>query len=133
MAQYMPMPETNDEVPGVIQLLRQLFGEGARVVEAELALARSEAASTMRGYLVGFAVAAIALAMTIVALSILAQSAALAMSTIFTNPAIAYLVVGLVMTLMAVGLALASKYFLTRRHRRVGVVFKQIFGNNVAK
>lgn len=129
----MPMPETSEEMPGVIQLLRQLFGEGARVVEAELALARSEAASTMRGYLVGIAMAAMALAMTIVALFIVAQSAALALTAVFANSAIAYLVVGLGMVLMAASLALAAKHFFTRRHRPVGVVFRQIFGNPVAK
>lgn len=127
MVRFMPMPETNEEMPGAIQLFRQLFGEGARVVEAELALARSEAVSTMRGYLVGAAVAAMALAVIIVALSIMAQSAALAMTAFFTNPAIAYLVVGLALVLVAIVLVLASKYLLMRRHRAVGVVFKQIF------
>jgi Putative Actinobacterial Holin-X, holin superfamily III len=127
------MPETHEEKLGVIQLLKQLFGDGVRIVEVELALARSEAASTMRGYLIGLLVGMLAIATTIVALFILAQSAAMALTGVFTSPATAYLVVGLLLVLVTAGLALVSRQLFSYRRRPVGMVFKQLFGDRVSK
>ncbi len=122
------MPKAHEERLGILQLFKQLFGDGARVVEAELSLARSEAALAIRGYLIGLAIAMLALAMTIVALIILAQAAAFAVMQYVGNPATAYLIVGLALMLLAAGLALISYHRLSHRHRPVGAVFKQLFG-----
>jgi hypothetical protein len=129
----MPMPEAQKERLGTIQLFKQLLGDGTRVVEAELALARSEAALTMRGYLVGFAAGAMAMATTIVALFAVAQACALAIAPFVAGAAIAYLIVGFVLAFLAAGLALISRHFFSRRHRPVGAVFKQLFGEPAAK
>jgi hypothetical protein len=63
----------------------------------------------------------------------LAQAGAVALTRYVTNPAIAYLSVGLVIAALAIVLALLASNQLMRRHRPIGMVFKWLLGEGSPK
>ncbi len=127
------MPRLQEEQPGLPQLFKQLAGDGARVAEAELALARAEAAVVMRGYIIGIAVGTLCLAMTITTLVILAQAGAIAAVPYVASPAYAYLTIGLFLTAATLTLAFIAGNMLSRKHRPIGLIFKWLAGEAAEK
>jgi Putative Actinobacterial Holin-X, holin superfamily III len=127
------MPKVREEQPGLPQLFKQLAGDGARVAEAELVLARAEAAAIVRSYVIGIAIGIFCLAMTTTALIILAQAGVIAIIPYVTNPAYAYLSIGLFLTATTIALALVANRFLAYKHRPIGMVFKWLAGDGMAK
>jgi hypothetical protein len=106
------------------QLLRQLAGDGARVAEAELALAYSELSAVIRGFIVGVALGAAAICVMLVAVMILAQSAAIGLTPYMATEAYAYLTVGLVLVAITCGLVFAAYRFFKKKHKPLGLIFK---------
>lgn len=133
MALPRPMPRPYEEQQGLPQLLKQLAGDGARVAEAELALARAEAAVVVRGYTIGVAVGTLCLAMTTATLIILAQAGAIAVMPYVANPAYAYLTIGLFLAAVTLTLAFTAGNMLSRKHRPIGLIFKWLAGEAAEK
>ncbi len=127
------MPKPAEAPQGLPSLFKQLGTDGLGVAEAELALARAEAAIVLRGFMIGVAIGVAGFAMTITAMLVLAQAAVAALTPHVTDPAFAYLSVGLVLVALAIVLLLISSNQLTRRHRPVGIVFKWLLGKGIAK
>jgi uncharacterized membrane protein len=106
------------------QLLKQLAGDGARVAEAELAQARSEFGDVIRGLVIGIAIGAAGIAVMMVAVTILAQSAAIAIAPYVSNPAYAYLSVGLVLIVITISLFVLAYCCLMKKRKPVGLIFR---------
>jgi hypothetical protein len=127
------MPRSGETEKSLPNLFKQLGTDGLGVAEAELALARAEMAEVMRGYVIGIIIGAAGFAMTLTAMLVLAQAGAVALTRYVTNPAIAYLSVGLVIAALAIVLALLASNQLMRRHRPIGMVFKWLLGEGSPK
>jgi ABC-type siderophore export system fused ATPase/permease subunit len=127
------MPKTYEHPQALPQLFRQLADDGARVAETELALARAEAAAMVRGYVTAIAVALLCLVFAIATLIVMAQAGIIALIPYVSNPAYAYLSVGLFLTAVAIVLALISGNLLSRRHYPVGLIFKWLMGEGPVK
>ena len=106
------------------QLLKQLAGDGVRVAEAELAQARSELGNVVRGLVIGIVMGAAGLAVMMVAVTLFAQSAALALTPYVSNPALAYLWVGLLLAVVTISLFVMAYRCLMKKRKPVGLIFK---------
>jgi hypothetical protein len=106
------------------QLLKQLAGDGVRVAEAELAQARSELGDVVRGLVIGIATGAAGIAVMMVAITILAQSAAIALTPYVSTPAYAYLCVGLILAVMTISLIIVAYRCLMKKRKPVGLIFR---------
>jgi hypothetical protein len=106
------------------QLLKQLAGDGVRVAEAELAQARSELGDVVRGLVIGIATGAAGIAVMMVAVTLFAQSAAIALTPYVSNPAYAYLSVGLILTFITISLFVLAYRCLMKKRKPVGLIFK---------
>jgi Putative Actinobacterial Holin-X, holin superfamily III len=127
------MPKIDREQAALPQLIRRLADEGAHVAEAELALARAEAAVVIRGYVTGIAVGGFSLAMAVTTLTILAQAGVIALMPYVANPVFAYFAVGLLLAAMTIGLAVVAGNMISRKHRPIGLIFKWLAGDGVQK
>jgi Putative Actinobacterial Holin-X, holin superfamily III len=105
-------------------LLRQLAGDGVRVAEAELAQARSELGDVIRRQLIGIAMGVSGIAVMMVTITILAQSAAIALTPYVSSPAYAYLNVGLILAVMTISLFILAYRCLMKKRKPVGLIFK---------
>jgi Putative Actinobacterial Holin-X, holin superfamily III len=130
---FNPMPKPRDETVRIPDLLKQLAGDGVRVVEAELQLAKGEAGQLFRQYAISLAIYAVCFALVITALGILAQAGAVALSLYFTNPAYAYLSVGLLLIALTIGLLFLATTIAGRKHKPVGLISKWLAGHGVPK
>jgi uncharacterized membrane protein len=106
------------------QLIARLAGDGIRVAEAELGLARSELNQIIRSYAIGIVIGAAAVAVLIVALTVLAQGAALALSAYLGSVALASTCVGAALLAISIGLIILARYHLTRKQKPVGLLFR---------
>jgi Putative Actinobacterial Holin-X, holin superfamily III len=127
------MPKPHDEQIPFPQLLKQLAGDGVRVIDAELSLAKAEATTAVRGYLAAAVLGVVCFAVAIAALIIFAQAGAYALMPYFANSAYAYLSVGLVLVAMSIVLALFANHLLSRKTRPVGMIFKWLNGDRATK
>ena len=127
------MPKIDKGPAALPQLIRKLADEGAHVAEAELALARAEAAVIIRGYVTGIAVGGFCLAMAVTTLTILAQASAIALTPYVANPVYAYFTVGLLLAAITIGLAVVAANIVSRKHRPIGLIFKWLSGDGAQK
>lgn len=95
--------------PGVTGLLAEVLSGVGRLVQGELRLARAEAADSLRSVGSGLARLAGAAVVALVGLDVLAGAAVGALAAAGLGPVWAALVVGLALTLVAAGLALAGR------------------------
>ena len=127
------MPKRDNEQAGLPMLFKQLAGDGARVAEAELALARAEVAAIIRGYAVGITVGILGMTMAVTTLVVLSQAGAIALMPYVTNPAYAYLSVGLFLAGLTIALALIAGSIISQKHQPVGVILKWLTGESITK
>jgi anti-sigma factor RsiW len=127
------MSKIDREQAALPQLIRKLADEGAHMAEAELALARAEAAAIIRGYVTGIAVGGLCLATAITTLTILAQASVIALTPYVANPVYAYFTVGLLLAAITIGLAVVAANMASRKHRPIGLIFKWLSGDGVQK
>lgn len=127
------MPKPYGEQLALPMLFKQLAGDGARMAEAELALARAEIAAIVRGYLIGIAVGILCMATAITTAIILAQAGVVALTPFVTNPVFAYLGVGVFLAMTTVTLAFVAGSTLSRKHRPIGVILKWLTGEGATK
>jgi Putative Actinobacterial Holin-X, holin superfamily III len=123
------MPKRDEFQKELPLLIKQLAGDGARVAEAELSLARAEAAIIARRYVIGMAVGTCGIATAITALVILAQAFAIALAPFMTNPAYAYFSIGLVMLAITIILSLISAHLFARKHEPIGTILTWVMGH----
>lgn len=103
------MRDELNEAPGMVEQVSQVFAGVGRLVQGELRLARAEVAQGLRGMVGGIVKLAVAGIVALVALNILAGAAVAGLAATGLGPAWAALVVGLVLALVALGLAMAGR------------------------
>jgi hypothetical protein len=130
---HRPMPKSIDGKLGLPMPFKQLAGDGARVTEAELALARAEVSAIVGGYLVGISVGTVCMAMAITTLIVLAQAGVVTLTPYMTIPAYTYLSVGLLFAESSIILAFTAGNTLSRRHQPVGPILKWLTGESSAR
>jgi uncharacterized membrane protein YidH (DUF202 family) len=118
------MLSTDRQRKSLSNLLTQLAGDGVRFAEAEVAQARSELDDVLRGLLIGLAIGAAGIAVMMVAVTIFALSAAIALTPYVPNPAYAYLSVGLVLAIVTISLIVVAYICLTKKRKPVGLIFR---------
>ncbi len=133
MGRHRPMPKRDDGQVDLPILIKQLAGDGARVAEAEIALARAEVAIIMRRYAAGVAVGTCAFTVAITAFVILAQAGALALVPYVVNPVYAYLSVALLLGAFTIILSLVAAHMFLRKHVPVGTILSWLIGKGEPK
>ena len=124
----MPTPRATQESQSLSGLFKKLTAEGIDVVRAELNLACAEAAGVTKIYVLGSVICLACFVMAIATVVMLAQAAALGVAPYVGGVAMAYLITGLVMSILTTFLALFGFNFLTRKYRPVGTIFKWLTG-----
>jgi TRAP-type C4-dicarboxylate transport system permease small subunit len=127
------MPKPRDDETRITDLLKKLAADGISVVDAELQLAKGEAARLMKQYVISLAICIFCFVLAISAVTILAQAGVMAITPYFMNPAYAYLSVGFVLLALTIGLLFIATTIATRKHRPVGLVSKWLAGHGSAK
>jgi Putative Actinobacterial Holin-X, holin superfamily III len=101
--------EQNAADPGLVTQVTAVLAVLGRLVQGELRLARAEVAQGLRGMVGGIVKLVLAGIVALVALNILAGAAVAGLAATGMGPAWAALVVGLVLALVALGLAMAGR------------------------
>ncbi len=119
-----PMPKTNS-IPG---LLKQLLQDALEWSQAEIKLTRLDAKAMMRNYIMALALMAVSFAILIAAVFTLAQTligalAAYVHGHLFAGLIVSAALFGLTLILLAI-----ARYFLTRKSRSKGLIFRRITG-----
>jgi hypothetical protein len=132
----MPMPRAGAEPfhypsskPAFPELFKELADDGKRWLDAELALAKAEAGLRLRGYAAGLAAAFASFSILIAATVVLAQSGVVALMPYVNGPAIAGLVVGIILLAIVAVLALVAKNLLVNKTKPIGFFFRWLAGN----
>lgn len=97
------------EAPGLMEQFSLVFAAIGRLVQGELRLARAEVAQGLQGMVGGIVKIALAGIVALVALNVLAGAAVAGLATTGIGPVWAALVVGLILALVALGLAMAGR------------------------
>ena len=131
-----PVPRTGAEPlhfraskPAFPDLFKELANDGKRWLDAELALAKAEAGLRLRDYALGLGIALVSLVILITATVILAQACVVALAPYVTGPAVAGVVVAILLLGIVVILALVAKYLLVSKTPPTGLVFRWLMGN----
>jgi hypothetical protein len=132
-----PMPKAGAEPlhypsskPAFPELFKELSSDGMRWLDAELALAKAEAGLRVRGYAAGLGMAFASLCIMISAIVVLAQACVAALMPYVSGPAVAGLIVGVILLIVVVALALLAKGLLVNKTRPIGLVFRWLEGNS---
>jgi hypothetical protein len=130
-----PMPRTGAEPlhfraskPAFPHLFKELADDGKRWLDAELALAKAEAGLRLRDYALGVGVALVSLVILIAAMVVLAQAGVAALTPYLSGPAVAGVIVGIVLFGIVVILALVAKYLLVSKTPPTGLIFRWLAG-----
>ena len=115
--------------PAFPELFKELSSDGMRWLDAELALAKAEAGLRVRGYAAGLGMAFASLCIMISAIVVLAQACVVALMPYVSGPAVAGLIVGVILLIIVVVLALLAKGLLVNKTRPIGLVFRWLEGN----
>jgi hypothetical protein len=115
--------------PAFPELFKELAGDGKRWLDAELALAKAEAGLRLRGYVAGLGMAFASLAILIAATVILAQTSVAALTPYVSGPAVAGLIVGIILLVTVVVLGLLAKSSLINKTRPIGLIFRWLAGD----
>ncbi|HUQ35650.1 MAG TPA: phage holin family protein [Aestuariivirga sp.] len=132
----MPMPKGGAEPlhypsskPAFPELFKELSSDGMRWLDAELALAKAEAGLRLRGYATGLGMAFASLCILVAAMVVLAQACVVGLMPYVSGPAVAGLIVGVILLIIVVALALLAKGLLINKTRPIGLVFRWLAGN----
>lgn len=107
--------QRQDGEAGVASLLADVAAGLGRLVKGELLLARTEAAEGLKAAGSGLVKIGVAAILSLVGLNVLAGAAVAALAVTGLGPAWASLVVGLALSLVALGLAMAGRAALRLR------------------
>lgn len=103
-------------------LLRRVVHDGARWFDAEVALARAQAGSTLSGYVTGAMLAAAGLFVFFAALVALTQAAIVALAPVFQSLAVAALVVASILAIVSAALGWIGWRMLKSAGHRLPIV-----------
>jgi len=116
--------------PAFPELVKDLAGDGKRWFDAELALAKAEAGLRLRGYAAGLGVVFASIVILVAAIVVLAQAAVAALIPHMSSPAVAGVVVGLVLLLVVAGLAFTARHLLVSKTPPTGLIFRWLTGDD---
>jgi hypothetical protein len=125
------MPRSAEESQPSLRLFQQAVGEGIDLAQAELSLARAEAAGLTKHYIVGLGFCVAAFVLAIATLGIFGVAAARAIAPHVHSAAMAYSIVGAAMVVLTLVLLWAGMSLLTRKPKPVGTIFKWLTGQQV--
>jgi uncharacterized BrkB/YihY/UPF0761 family membrane protein len=109
----------------LIELLKKLVDDGKRWLDAELALAKSEAGHRLRNYAMGIGVAIAGILVLIPTVVVLGQTSVIALTPNLSSAAGAGLTVGVILLAIVIILALIAKHLLIRKLPRPKLVFRR--------
>ena len=115
--------------PAFPDLFKELADDGKRWIDAELALAKAEAGLRVKTYATGLGVAFAGFLTLVAAIVVLAQAGVAALTPYVSGPAIAGLLVGVILLIIVGALALLAKNLLVNRTKPIGLVFRWLAGN----
>ena len=124
----MPTPRATQESQSLSGLFKKLTVEGIEVVRAELDLARAEAAGITKFYIAGVIICLACFVMAIATVVALVQAVALGLESYLGSGAMAYLITGIVMSILTAILAWVGINILTQKYQPVGTIFKWLGG-----
>jgi hypothetical protein len=111
------------------ELFKKLAGDGARWADAELALAKAEAGSLLRGYVAGIVVAVLGIVVLIAALVIFAQAGVMALVPYVNSELLAGVTVGLILLGIVAMLGLTARHLLAHKTPPRGLIFRWLMGD----
>ncbi len=115
----------------ILGLVKQLLQDAFQWSQAEIELTRSDAKVVMRNYIIALALFFTSFAILIAAVFTLAQTMIGAIATYVHGHVIAGLIVGIVLLSLTILLLITARYFLTRKSRSKGLIFRRIKGEEI--
>ena len=114
----------------LIELLKKFTREGWELAHAELNLARAEATTLIKDYVIGAILCAACFVVAIATVVMLAQSLAVSLELYFRSPLTAYSITSFAMVLLTALLAWLGVKRFSRSHEAVGSIFRLLNRKN---
>ncbi len=115
----------------ILGLVKQLLQDALQWSQTEIELTRLDAKEMMRNYIIALALFFTSFAILIAAVFTLAQTVIGAIATYVHGHVMAGLIVGIVLILLTILLLATARFFLTRKSRSKGLIFRRIKGEKI--
>lgn len=125
--QRKPMPKKYS----VLRLAKQLLQDALEWSQAEIELTRADAKAMMRNYIIALALFFTGFAILIAAVFTLAQTVIGALATYLNGHFSAGVIVSLSLFALTMLILATARYFLMRKSRSKGLIFRRITGSKV--
>lgn len=112
-------------------LLKQLLQDALEWSQAEIELTRADAKAMMRNYIIALALLVVSFAILIAAVFTLAQTVIGALAAYVHGHLSAGLIVSAALFGLTLILIAIARYFLTRKSRSKGLIFRRITGTKI--
>lgn len=112
-------------------LLKQLLQDALEWSQAEIELTRADAKAMMRNYIIALALLLVSFAILIAAVFTLAQTVIGALAAYVHGHLSAGLIVSAALFGLTLILIAIARYFLTRKSRSKGLIFRRITGTKI--
>ena len=127
MVLLKPMHKRNS----ISGLLKQLLQDALEWSQAEIELTRADAKAMMRNYIIALALLVVSFAILIAAVFTLAQTVIGALAAYVHGHLSAGLIVSAALFGLTLILIAIARYFLTRKSRSKGLIFRRITGTKI--
>lgn len=115
----------------ILGLVKQLFQDALHWSQAEIELTRADAKAVMRNYIIALALFFTGFAILVAALFTLAQTVIGAIADYVHGHILAGLIVSAALFGLTLLVLATARYFLTRKSRSKGLIFRRIRGSKV--
>ncbi len=115
----------------ILRLVKQLLEDALEWSQAEIELTRADAKAVMRNYIIALALFFTSFAILVAAVFTLAQTVIGAIADYVHGHIMAGLIVGIALIGLTMLLLATARYFLTRKSRSKGLIFRRITGAKV--
>lgn len=122
------MPESNHPKSALFKLLEQLVEDAVAWSETEIANTRTDAKSFLRNYAIALGFIFAGLSVLIATVLTLAETIIGALASYVHGHAVAGLIVSCGLFALTIGLLAAAQYFLKRKPRSRGLIFRRLTG-----
>jgi len=122
------MPESNHPKSALFKLLEQLVEDAVAWSETEIANTRTDAKSFLRNYAIALGFIFAGLSVLIATVLTLAETIIDALASYVHGHAVAGLIVSCGLFALTIGLLAAAQYFLKRKPRSRGLIFRRLTG-----
>ncbi len=112
----------------ILELVKQLLQDAFQWSQTEIELTRLDAKAMMRNYIIALALFFTSFAILIAAVFTLAQTVIGAVAAYVHGHIVAGLIVTVVLILLTILLLATARYFLTRKSRSKGLIFRRLKG-----